>query len=269
MSVAGIYCQDVSRELRMLVAWPPGSPMKVGSVGRFLGERLFDPETSLGSYGIRFSVDDDDVPGREVLSYTSKGVSESSITAAVHVPDLAAGITDVKAKVSIKFERQHGIIFRASGLRYRTMEDQPKMARKVARLLETGQWGRDWYIVTQVAEAASSSVLISNAPSAEVELALGADATISGIELLGAEFKPRVVRHKDMHVLLVDEGGLTPLFKAKRVKRTFFDNVKLKAAFGPADVSAITSLDDQDFERELFEEVDLTDKIVLGDAATS
>ena len=247
----------------MLAAWPPGSPMKVGSVGRFLGDRIFEPETTLGSYGIKVPVDDD--PGSGMLSYTSQGVNESSFTVGAHVPDLASGVIDAKAKVTIKFAREHGIIFRASGLRYQTMQDQPKMARKVARLAESGQWGRDWYIVTQVVQAASASVLIADAPSAEVELALGADANVAGIELLGAELKPRVVRHKDMHILIVDEGGMAPLFKAKRVKRTFFGNVKLKAGFGPADVSGIQALDDADLEREFLEEVDVVDKIVLGD----
>lgn len=264
MSIAGTYCQDVSRELRMLAAWPPGSPMKVGSVGRFLGDRIFEPETTLGSYGIKPTVDDD--PGAGVLTYTSKGVNESSFTVGAHVPDLASGVVDAKAKVTVKFAREHGIIFRASGLRYQTMRDQPNMAKEVARLAESGQWGRDWYIVTQVVQAASASVLIANAPSAEVELVLGADANVAGIELLGAELKPRVVRHKDMHILIVAEG-LAPLFKAKRVKRTFFGNVKLRAGFGPVDVSGVKGLDDADFEREFLEEVKTVDEIVLGDAA--
>jgi len=264
MSVAGTYCRDVSRELRLLAAWPPGSPMRVGSVGRFLADRVFEPETSLGACGIQFSVDDD--PGSGVLSYTSRGVTESGITAGAHVPDLASGAAVAKARVTITFQRAHGIVFRASGLRYQTMRDQPGMARKVARLAESGQWRRDWYIVTQVVRAASASILISEYPSAEVELTLAADAEAAGIELLGAELSPRVVRHKDMHVLIVDEGGLAPLFKAKRVRRTFFGDVTLKPGFGPADVSAIEDLDDASFERELLEEADVVDAIVLGDA---
>jgi hypothetical protein len=264
MSIAETYCQDVSRELRLLAAWPPGSPIRVGSVGRFLGARLFDPETTLGSYGIKVPVKYD--PGAGVLSYTSDGVSESSFTVGAHVPDLASGIVDAKAKVTIKFGSEHGIIFRAAGLRYQTMQDQPNMARKVARLAKSGQWGRDWYIVTQVVQVASASVLIAKSPSAEVELGLGANLNVGGIELLGAELKPHVIRQKDMHVLIVDEAGLAPLFKAKRVKRTFFGNVTLKAGFGPADLSGMKEMSDEDFEHEFFEEVKDVDEIVLDDA---
>jgi hypothetical protein len=264
MSVAGTYCRDMSRELRLLAVWPPGSPVRVGSVGRFLDDWIFEPETTLGSYGIEVAIDDD--PGAGVLSYTSKGANEPSITAGVHVPDLAAGAIDAKAKVTIKFASQHGILFRASGLRYQTMRDQPQMARKVAGLARSGQWGRDWYIITQAIQATSASILISNSASAEVELALGANATVAGIELLGAELKPRVVRHKDMQLLIVGEGGLVPLFKAKRVKRTMFGNVTLKAGFGPADVSGIQDMDDESFEREFLEEVDIVDQIAPGEA---
>jgi hypothetical protein len=86
---------DVSRELRLLATWPPGSPMKVGSVGQFLGDRVFEPETSLGSCGITFSVDDD--PGPGVLSYTSDGVREPGVTTGTHLPDLAGGAVTAKA----------------------------------------------------------------------------------------------------------------------------------------------------------------------------
>jgi hypothetical protein len=265
MSVAGTYCQDLSRKLRLLATWPPGSPMTVGRVGRFLGDKVFDPETSLGSYGILVNVEDDPA-GSAVLSYTSAGVNEFKIAAGGKVPDLISGVVDAEARLTISFGRENGIVFRASGLRYRTMQDQPQMARKVAYLLKRGEWGRDWHIVTQVVEAESASILISQTSSAEMELALGASAAVGSIELLGAELKPRVVRQKEMSTIVVNEGGLVPLFKAKRVKRTLFGNVKLKAGFGPADIPNIENLDDDDLERELFDEVDVVDKIVGDDA---
>jgi hypothetical protein len=239
--------------------------MAVGRVGRFLGNKLFDPETSLGSYGIPVHVEDSPA-GSEVLSHTTAGVIEFSFAVGGKVPDLVSGLVDAEARVTISFGREHGIAFRASGLRYWTMQDQPKMARNVAYLLKRGEWGRDWHIVTQVVEADSASILISQTASAEVELALGASAKVSGIDLLGVELKPRVVRQTEMSTIVVNEGGLVPLFKAKRVKRTLFGNVKLKAGFGPADIPNIENLDDEELERELFDEVDVVDKIVGGDA---
>ena len=116
-----------------------------------------------------------------MLSYTSKGVKEFKVVTGAKVPDLAGGVVDAQAKVTISFGQEHGIVFRASGLRYRAMQDQPKMARKVAHLLEQGEWQRDWHIVTEVVEADSSSILISSKSSAEVELALGANVTGGGI----------------------------------------------------------------------------------------
>jgi hypothetical protein len=75
-----------------------------------------------------------------------------------------------------------------------------------------------------------------------------------------------VISQKQMSTVFVDEGGLTPLFRAKRVKRTIFGNAKLKAGFGPAEVSSILDLDDDALEQALFDEVDMVDKVVLGDA---
>jgi hypothetical protein len=265
MSVAETYCQDLSRKLRLLATWPPGSPMTVGRIGRFLANKVFDPETSLSSYGISVNVEDSP-GGSGVLSYTSAGVIGFGIAAGGKVPDLTSGLVDAEATVTISFGREHSIVFRASGLRYRTMQDQPKMARKVAYLLKRGEWGRDWHIVTQVVEADSASILISQTSSAEVELALGASANVNGIDLLGVDLKPRVVRQTEMSTIMVNEGGLVPLFKAKRVKRTLFGNVKLKAGFGPADIPNIDNLNDEELERELFDEVNETAQIVGDDA---
>jgi hypothetical protein len=74
-----------------------------------------------------------------------------------------------------------------------------------------------------------------------------------------------VVSQKQMSTVFVDEGDLAPLFRAKRVKRTVFGNVKLKAGFGAADVSSILDLDDDALEQALFDEVDMVDEVVLGD----
>ena len=266
MSVAGTYCRDVSRQLRYLASWPPGSPAEVGSVGSFYGDKVFDVETKLGSFKISFGVEDSSNASQGALSYTSDGVSEFGIGVGGMLPTLDGGLVKAEAKVTISFTAEHAIVFQASGLTYHTMLDQPHMARQVARLIQAGEWNRDWHVVTQVVGANSASVLISNTSSAQVELALGAAVTVGGAELLSARFSPKVISQKQMSTVFVDEGGLTPLFRAKRVKRTIFGNAKLKAGFGPAEVSSILDLDDDALEQALFDEVDMVDKVVLGDA---
>lgn len=266
MSVAGTYSRDVSRQLRYLAAWPPSSPAEVGRVGSFYGDKVFDAETKLASFGISFGVEDSPDASQGELSYTSEGVSEFRIGAGGTLPSLDGGLVKAEAKVTISFTAEHAIVFRVSGLIYHTMLDQPQMARQVARLIKTGEWNRDWHVVTQVVAASSSSVLISNASSAEVELALGAKVTVGGADLLSARFGPKVISQKHMSTVFVDEGNLAPLFRAKRVKRTVFGNAKLKAGFGRADVSSILDLDDDALEQALFDEVDMVDEIVLGDA---
>jgi outer membrane receptor for ferrienterochelin and colicin len=235
----------------------------VGAVGRFVGDKVFDVETSLDSYGIGFPTDESH-EGSNSIDYTSEGVKNFGVTVGAQIPNLASGTVDLGTKVKISFNNQYGIAFLAQGLRYLTMQDQPQMARAVAQLAERGQWGRDWHIVTQVATAESVTILISDSSSAEVELALTGEVNVQGIQLMGAEFSPRILSQTNMNTLMVNKGGYAPLFRAKRVKQTFFGNVQLKAGFGPADLNDITDLDDEELERELLEEVDVVDKIVLG-----
>jgi hypothetical protein len=87
VSVAGVYCRDVSRQMRYLATWPAGAPLAVGRVGRFYGEKVFDPETSLGSFGIEFTVGDDP-GGQGLLSWASDGVNVSELALGAKVPDL-------------------------------------------------------------------------------------------------------------------------------------------------------------------------------------
>jgi hypothetical protein len=264
VSIAEVYCREISRNLRYVATWPAGAPIAVGRVGRFFGERIFDAETSLGSFGIAFAVEKP-AGGQEVLSHVYQG--EVGVSVGAQVPDLYGGTLTAGAKTTLSFTREHGIVFRASGLKYRTMLDQPQMAREVATLISQGQWNRDWYIVTQTVEADEASILISNAAGASVDLSVSADAQAFGIELLSAEFKPRVIRRSDMNTMMLNEGPLVPLFRVKRVKRTIFGNTKLQAGFGPTDVTSLMDQDDDELDQNLFEdEVETVDQIVVAEA---
>lgn len=263
MSVAEVYCRDISRDLLFLPTWPPGAPMAVGRVGRFFADRVFDPETSLSSYGIEFTVESQ-LGGSQALTHTSEGVNEFGVSVGAKVPDLYTGTLTAGAKTTVSFARQHDIVFRASGLRYRTMQDQPRVARSVASLIDRGEWSTDWYLVTQTVEADVASILVSNAASAEVEFFLSADAHGLGVELLGAEFKPRVVRQNRMNTVMVNEGGLVPLFRAKRVRHTLFGNMRFEPGFGRADVTSMLDLNDDELQHELFEDVQIFDQIVVA-----
>jgi hypothetical protein len=261
---AETYCRDISRELRYLATWPPGAPVAVGRVGRFVSGKVFDPETSLQSYGVDFGVEVQD-SGQRSMSYTSKGVNEFGISVGANVPDPFTGVVSVGAQTTITFAREHEVVFFASGLRHRRMEDQPRIARAVLTLLKRDEWQRDWHIVTEVIEVDSISVLLSNAGSATAELALSADAQGAGVDLLHAQFKPRLVRRHAMHTTLVNEGVSAPLFRAKRVKRSVLGRAKLSAGFRTADDVSLEELSEVELAQELFDEVDVVDTIATDD----
>ena len=263
MSVAATYANELSRQFRFLATWPIGMPLTLGTVGEILDDRIFDPTTSLESFGVAFKpVTGDTEP--QPFTYQSKGVRGFGLSTGAEIPDIGSGALKARAKLSIHFDEESAILFRAAGLTHKRIADQPKLSRDIVRLMDERQWSADWFVVTHVLEAESATIMISSSSDATVEVALGGDARAAGVDLLDVRFEPRVVRQHEMNTVILNSTGSTPLFRAKRVRKKWFNlfgEQRLEAKFATDTSKLDRSLDDAEFEDELLEEIIVYDAL--------
>lgn len=262
-SLAATFTTEVSRQLKHLTAWPPGIQLSLGSVGEIGSDHIFDPISDLSSFGIHHDVVEGDTK-TDPFSYKSKGVKDFGVSGGAEVPKLGGYFAEAKAKVTIEFEREHAIVFHAGGLKDRRIADQPKLAMQMVELLDQGLWNSNWFVITSAVEAEAATILISNSSASRVDLALGVDANVAGMSLLSAEFEPRLVSEKEMGAVFVGRKGMTPLFKAKRIRKKWFDlfgEYELRASYSANTADLSRDLDGEDFADELLEEVGIYDAI--------
>ena len=250
-SAALQYTSELSGQLRFLATWPPGVPIELGMVGTIDDNQVFSPVTSLTRLGAKF--EESSIAGAgERFSFASAGAVDFSFKAAGVTSDLIPSVPQAEAGLGISFKREYATVFEASGISYTRIEDQVDLQASVITLIKSGRWDRDWVIVTNLVHADSTTVILSRSPNASAEFALSAGAAAGGIELLRAEFKPRIVASRELNLSIVGSGEMTPLFHAKRAKRRFFSRrIDLRDAYS----DDLTRLDSDELDDDLFEDI--------------
>ncbi len=245
------YTSDLSDQLGFLATWPPGVPMGLGMVGTIDDDQVFFPVTSLARLGTKF--EESTVGGAdETFAFASAGAVEFSFKAAGATSDLVPSVPQAQAGLGISFKREHATVFQASGINYTRIEDHVALQADVMALIKSGRWDRDWVIVTDLVHANSTTAIVSRSANAGAEFVLSAGVAAGGIELLSAEFKPRIVASRELQLSMLGSGDMTPLFRAKRAKRRFFSRrIELRGAFS----DDFEKLDTEDIDDNLFEDI--------------
>ncbi len=230
MSAAEQYTSELREQLRFNATWTPGVPLRLGLIGE-IDDGVFVPTTSLDTFGIKFGEDALDDSG-ESLSYASAGAVNFTFKAAGETSTALPNLPPTKAGLGINFSKEEATIFRADGLRHASIADEIALRHDVASLVKNALWDRDGAIITSIVHAGSTTALVSRSSGAGLEFEIGADVSAGGIELLTASSELKTVSSREMQLSIVAEPGLTPLFRAKRVRRKWFvGELELRATF--------------------------------------
>lgn len=249
------YTSELGRELRFNATWTPGMPLALGTIGIIDNDNVFAPVSSLGQFGIKFKeAQPKDGGGTETFSYASAGAVEIGLKLAGKPSGLTPNLPIGRAGLGIRFNREHATVFRADGATHWGMADELSLAKEVISLIKAGLWDKDWSFVTHLVRANSTTVLIARSAGASVEFALSAGVTAGGLELLSADADAKTFASREMQLTIVAAGGMTPLFRAKRVKRRWWLSRKyeLRAAYS----DELTQLEKttEDLNDDLFED---------------
>lgn len=245
------YTSEVSDHLGFLATWPPGMPIRLGMVGTIDEDQVFSPVTSLARLGVK--AQESEVAGAgERFTFASAGAVDFSFKAAGATSDLVPSVPQAEAGLGISFKREHATVFQASGISYTRVEDEVDLRNGVISLIKSGDWDRDWVVVTNLVHADTTTAIISRSAESGAEFALSANASAGGIELLNAEFSPRIVASKELNLWMVGSGNMTPLFHAKQAKRRFFSRkLELRGAYS----DDFARLESDDLDDDLFKDI--------------
>jgi hypothetical protein len=204
-----------------LAAWHPGVVLRLGDVG-LLERGQFTRMTTLGQLGIAYG-------GRtDAMLDALNHQSGTGVSVRVKLPGQAAAgtISADAAGVVIDFSERGAVVFAALGCRTISIENMASVGQAVEALRARGEWDGRWVIISEVVEAASGSVFISDSRTGRLELAVGGVLRASDTSLADASLQLTIAGRRDVSTAILTEHGMTPLYQAVRLAGVFDKRVE-------------------------------------------
>lgn len=206
-------------------AWPPNAPLKLGDFG-YLNGAVFQRKSHLSTYGIEWKTR----RGTGESTYSLTSGFGTNVTLLGKGDVAPGGITLAKALAEVSFSSAGSVFFNAAGCTVDEIENEIELGRSILNLFAQRQWNDDWWVVTRLIHAKSTTVAVSE--SAEAGLSLEAASDQPYVDLANAELKLVAKRRKDVSNVIVSETGLTPLVALSRVRKKLLGSPVFKMAGG-------------------------------------
>lgn len=216
------YTRTLFSELGYRATWLPGAAVALGQVG-VLDAGSLTHETSLEALGVDAPVTEQGVPEGSLDVTSHQGVSVS-FKAAGSLDERFKVVGTADAGALVQFSREDAVVVELKGVRSHRFVElravKEALLDAVVAADDQARWDRDWMVVTEVVVAETATVLVSSSSHARVELRAKGSVTPQG--LADAELESTPADRRDVGALVVAERGLTPLYKALRVRRNFW-----------------------------------------------
>jgi hypothetical protein len=212
------YTRELFDKFSYLAAWLPGVPLRVGDVG-IMRDGHFQRVSSLENLGFTFAVRQDHAAAQ--LDYASRGAVSVTFKAAGAIPPAGSVLGRASAGVVIRMNRENSVLFQVLGASFPSIEDQLGLEHEIRRRHAAGEWNTDHLVVTEVLQARAATILIASSSDARVELSARGDLSAGSVSIADLDAGFEIAHFRGMHTRIVASEGLTPLFRARRLRSRF------------------------------------------------
>lgn len=247
------YIKELKRQFGYHATWLPGTKIELGDIGTMV-KGTFVKISNLEDKGISFEIEYDTT--KTNLDHASKGSVSISSKASGSIPSAGSVLKEGEAGITVNFNREKSILFKAKGTLSHSIKDQIKLGKDIIKLYEAGDWNINLVVVTEVVVADSATILISNSSNAKIELKAKAELNVSSVGITSADLDINPAFSHGLSTEIIASSGITPLFRARKVKAGWFRKPGLKNftirksdVYSPNEASA-------DSEQLTFDEID-------------
>lgn len=210
------YFKELSRALGYLAAWMPNTTLQLGDIIDRLTLERQGNISSRKEHSVSFSSRPASTLGS--FQYSSAGGASIATKAAGRVV-LGSSLAKAEAGLVVKFSKENAIVFEASGCTSNAIDDLEALTKSIAELSAAGDWNPEWVVVTEVVQAAFATIIISAGTSAQLDLRASGKIAPAGLRLVDPEARFQPASSRDIAYKFIAEAGLTPLYRAKGIKR--------------------------------------------------
>jgi hypothetical protein len=245
LSVSKFYTKEIKYETNYSATWLPSVTVSPGDVGR-IKDYQFQHLTSLSTLGIPFSTS----PGVSKLDFNYYSANAVSVTmkASGQAPLVGSGLAQADAGVNIRFQRDNAVIFRLRRGSSTRISDLNSLEKNIIPLHDADTWKDDMVVVTEAVVADSATIIISRGSNAQIDLLARGQVGAAGIDLADIDANLQVVKESNIDTKIIASKGLTPLFKALGMRKSWWSGQRKLGLRPPAGEARFAPVDYDDYE---------------------
>ncbi|MEM6700885.1 MAG: hypothetical protein AAF599_20955 [Bacteroidota bacterium] len=206
--------------------WMPQRKMEVGQIGRF-DNRKWTKEGSLADLGIEIHTSSHSVDGN--MEFTSEGGVSIGTRLKGGSAQVLQHLADANADVVVDFSKENAIVFKANNVIHHQLDKKILLKDKILALWKEGRWDKDYLIVSEVFEAATTTIMVSSGSNAKIELNATGDIGGKALDLADASLGFKVANNKNIGVQVIAASKLTPLYNVIGIRKSLFGSADLVA----------------------------------------
>lgn len=230
------YASELRGQLGYIPTWLPSQLMRVGDVGLLTSSRPFQPTTTLADLQIEMRISQGASTDRiEYSSTRHVTVSQQADTSGT-APGAA-----IASEINVDLSADGAVLFQARGCRPQQLTNRADIEADLRMRLRTGEWQREWFVVTEVVHVESLTVFMAS--SSNANLVIGCNITTSShVDIADASLGLYVKRSSGVTLSLLAHRETTPLYKV--AKLSFFGSELTDHSMAPGGSTADASLID-------------------------
>lgn len=245
------YLKHISSKIDYRATWLPAVPLKLGMIG-VLSNGVFDVRSSLEEEGFTPNVLKDLTPGD--IDYTSHDSVDIGIKLAGKAPVAGSVLTEGEAGIVLDFHSENAVVFQAKDMLNHQITNMGAMQKDIIQKYKDEAWPKDWVIITQLVEATSATIIISNSSNNKLELKASANVGTQNLTLTDASLGLSVAKETGSSIKVIAQNGITPLYRVMGFRHPLFGRPDIVTKGIAPDKANQEEFGYQDFdERELDE----------------
>ncbi len=209
------YTNEMYRKFGYYATWNPGSPLQLGDVGYFK-KNVFNRISGLDDFNIEFDIRHD--PTKTPLEHSSQGSVKVTTKLSGAISPQASVLSDVDAGIIVEFSKENATLFKALNTTTNSIRNTISLGERILKLYEEKKWDKDWMIITELIEAESATIIISNQSDGKIELKANANVGAANFDIADGRFEFSPQFSRGLETKIISSEGLTPLFKVMGVR---------------------------------------------------
>ena len=220
-SIQKQYTNEMRNKFGYYATWTPDVHLNLGDIVT-IDKNEFTRLDNLVNLGIPFEILRDNTKSN--LEYCSeKGVNIIQKLAGKAAPQ-GSMLKEADAGIIVEFSKEKSVLFKSENVTSPYIDKIISLGKRIIEKYNCGDWKKEWFVITELKEAESATIIISNSNKGKIELKANADIGATSLNIADASLNFSVAYDTGLSTKIIASEGITPLFRLMGIKKKGSNN---------------------------------------------